>query len=511
MAGKKFMEGRMKLKDATTLAQLVELLEPFEGGRSPPGVRAFRGVEAAMGLNHLHRLRHDPLKDDAQARALERQMRSFAQKFEEDVEMLSPKNIAWALNALKGMEGYKSVFEASAQRLCEIPPGGQWSIIGTTLICNAFAHGSDGLGKHDGGDISVPEHIVPHLSRVVQQLLLVAAVDSLTERGGGGAAAACSPPTSATPFATPHTPTHVELPNQLRHLSIIANAFSKLHAHDDDLFDSVSLAARRAAKCYCEHGAPFYLPLQDVARTLNAFAHSQRLDASRLAQSKGLFEEFFTVLRVSLSHLRVLRSSSAAGAQGHDHQHACGPGCSYVSSTKDHRQVHGCVPANLGIIANAMARVGLYHAPTILAILDAVERLAVSHANHFDVQAVVNIAHAVAQLEEKARERGGDDGQEASQRMKLAAPRVFAALSQVVHALVEQSSVSLGKHLSIESVTTMLQSSSKLGVYQEELFNLMIQGGLESMAGDTSEVKDHQAEALIRALDKTGVEAPLPR
>ena len=69
----------------------------------------------------------------------------------------------------------------------------------------------------------------------------------------------------------------------------------------------------------------------------------------------------------------------------------------------------------------------------------------------------------------------------------------------------------LGKHLSIESVTTMLQSSSKLGVYQEELFNLMIQGGLESMAGDTSEVKDHQAEALIRALDKTGVEAPLPR
>lgn len=259
--GKNSMEGRMKLKDATKLAQLVELLEPFEGGRSPPGVRAFRGVEAAIALNHLHRLRDDPLKDDALTQALERQMRSFAQKFEEDMGMLSPKNIAWALNALKGMEGYASVFEASAQRLCEIPPGSQWRMQSAALISNAFVHGSDGLGKHENGDIYVPENVVPHLSRVVQQLLLVAALDSLTERGGGGAAAACSPPAShnTTRFAAPHTLTHIDLPRELRNLSLIANAFSKLHAHDDDLFDSLLLAARRGATRYCEHGAPFYL------------------------------------------------------------------------------------------------------------------------------------------------------------------------------------------------------------------------------------------------------------
>jgi hypothetical protein len=61
--------GRIILKDATTLAELLKLLEPFEDGKSvklQPGVRAFRGIEAAMALNHLHRLRDDPLKDAAQ-------------------------------------------------------------------------------------------------------------------------------------------------------------------------------------------------------------------------------------------------------------------------------------------------------------------------------------------------------------------------------------------------------------------------------------------------------------
>ena len=54
--------GRVKLKEAATLAQLVEMLKPYEGGRAPYGVKAFRGVEAAMALNHLHRLRQDPHK-----------------------------------------------------------------------------------------------------------------------------------------------------------------------------------------------------------------------------------------------------------------------------------------------------------------------------------------------------------------------------------------------------------------------------------------------------------------
>jgi hypothetical protein len=56
------MGGRAKLKDAATLAQLVEMLKPYEGGRAPKGLQAFRGVEAAMALNHLHRLRQDPHK-----------------------------------------------------------------------------------------------------------------------------------------------------------------------------------------------------------------------------------------------------------------------------------------------------------------------------------------------------------------------------------------------------------------------------------------------------------------
>lgn len=34
---------------------------------------------------------------------------------------------------------------------------------------------------------------------------------------------------------------------------------------------------------------------------------------------------------------------------------------------------------------------------------------------------------------------------------------------------------------------------------------------LESLATDSSEVKTYQAEALIRALDKVGVDDPLPR
>eukprot|EP00277_Geminigera_cryophila_P012627 CAMPEP_0179455920 /NCGR_PEP_ID=MMETSP0799-20121207/39768_1 /TAXON_ID=46947 /ORGANISM="Geminigera cryophila, Strain CCMP2564" /LENGTH=155 /DNA_ID=CAMNT_0021255249 /DNA_START=378 /DNA_END=845 /DNA_ORIENTATION=+ len=155
-----------------------------------------------------------------------------------------------------------------------------------------------------------------------------------------------------------------------------------------------------------------------------------------------------------------------------------------------------------------MARVGLYHTPTVLAILDAVERVAATHPLHFDIQAVVNIADACAKFEEKAREHGGHEGQEAAYRMRAAAPRVFRALSCVVRALFDRSPVSL----SIQSVTTMLQSSTKLGVYHEELFNLMIRGHLEALAvGDTSDVKNYQAQALIRALEKMGFEDPLTR
>ena len=122
--------GRNILKDATTLAQLLKLLEPFEDGKSvksQSGFRAFRGIEAAMALNHLHRLRDDPLKDAAQHEALLRQTRSFARQVEEDMAILSPKNIAWALNSLKGMENFESVFEKAAQRLCQIPPS-HWGV-----------------------------------------------------------------------------------------------------------------------------------------------------------------------------------------------------------------------------------------------------------------------------------------------------------------------------------------------------------------------------------------------
>jgi hypothetical protein len=119
--------GRIILKDATTLAQLLKLLEPFEDGKSVKGVRAFRGIEAAMALNHLHRLRDDPLKDAAQHEALLRQTRSFARKVEEDMDILSPKNIAWALNSLKGMENFDSVFEKAAKRLCQIPSS-HWGV-----------------------------------------------------------------------------------------------------------------------------------------------------------------------------------------------------------------------------------------------------------------------------------------------------------------------------------------------------------------------------------------------
>ena len=354
----------------------------------------------------------------------------------------------------------------------------------------------------------MPEAIVPHLSRVVQQLLLAAALDQLQLRDPElrQRLSLCPPK---------HGPDRVERtegPQFLRNLSIIANAFAKLHPDDDALFDSVGQAARRAAVLYCQDGAPFFLELQDVARTLNAFAHTKRLDAARVESSRGLFQDFFTVLRVSLSHLRSRSRPRglSAGAEG-----ACGPGCSFVSGgVRLDRAVHGCVPANLGIIANAMARVGLYHLPTLLAVFDAVERLAETHPQHFDVQAVVNMADAIAKLEERAREHGGGEGKEAAERIRMVAPRIFRALSKVLHRLVCESNVlgSPGDHLSIQTVTTMLQSSAKLGIYEEELFNLMIQGGLESLASrDSSEVKTYQAQALIRALDKIGVEGPLTR
>ena len=72
----------------------------------------------------------------------------------------------------------------------------------------------------------------------------------------------------------------------------------------------------------------------------------------------------------------------------------CGDECTYFTyfgggcGARDGsaRSVHGCVPAVLGIIANGMGRVGRCHTPTLLAVLDAVERLAYSHPRHFDVQ-----------------------------------------------------------------------------------------------------------------------------
>mmetsp|Transcript_84086 Transcript_84086/g.122963 ORF Transcript_84086/g.122963 Transcript_84086/m.122963 type:complete len:82 (-) Transcript_84086:91-336(-) len=81
----------------------------------------------------------------------------------------------------------------------------------------------------------------------------------------------------------------------------------------------------------------------------------------------------------------------------------------------------------------------------------------------------------------------------------------------MTHSCVWHDSL-LFHQLSIQSVTTMLQSSTKLGVYHEELFNLMIRGHLEALAvGDTSDVKNYQAQALIRALEKMGFEDPLTR
>lgn len=325
-----------------------------------------------MALNHLHRLRSDPLKTAEQHDVSLRQMASFAKLVERDVGMLSAKNIAWALNAIKGMEGYDSLFDASAARLRDVPPA-QWSIQSAALLVNAYAHGSDGLGKRGDGAISVPGGIVPHLSRVVQHLLLASALDQLNVRGGGGVA----PPGGATPQA---------LTSDLRHLSTIANAFSKLDPDDDDLFSSVSQAARRVARRYCEEGAPVYVELQDVARIMNAFAHARRLDPHRLPQSRQLFDDFFTVLRVSLSQLRTSSRSppwpaepphpasdggppagesgapintGCTGLKDEMNEVACGPGCSYVASrgAGATRQVHGCIPASLGIIANSMARV----------------------------------------------------------------------------------------------------------------------------------------------------------
>ena len=147
----KALGGRVQLKGVMTLAELLVLLEPFEDKRAPSGVRPFRGVEACMALNHLHRLRADPHKDATQQAAAERQMTSFARMTVEDMEFMSPKNLAWALNAVKGLPGFESLFEAAAARLCQVPSP-QWSIQSAALISNAYAHGSDGLGmKKDKG------------------------------------------------------------------------------------------------------------------------------------------------------------------------------------------------------------------------------------------------------------------------------------------------------------------------------------------------------------------------
>jgi hypothetical protein len=89
-----------------------------------------------MALNHLHRLRSDPLKTAEQQEVLDRQMASFARMVEDDVGMLSAKNIAWALNAVKGLPGYEALFGASAARLCEVPPQ-EWSIQSAALIRHA--------------------------------------------------------------------------------------------------------------------------------------------------------------------------------------------------------------------------------------------------------------------------------------------------------------------------------------------------------------------------------------
>jgi hypothetical protein len=62
------------------------------------------------------------------------------------MQWLSPKNIAWALNALTGRPGYQVLFESAAARLCEVPSDDpQWSIQSAALISNALSHGSDGI------------------------------------------------------------------------------------------------------------------------------------------------------------------------------------------------------------------------------------------------------------------------------------------------------------------------------------------------------------------------------
>jgi hypothetical protein len=73
-------------------------------------------------------------------------LNSFARKVLEDMQWLSPKNIAWALNALTGRPGYQVLFESAAARLCEVPSDDpQWSIQSAALISNALSHGSDGI------------------------------------------------------------------------------------------------------------------------------------------------------------------------------------------------------------------------------------------------------------------------------------------------------------------------------------------------------------------------------
>jgi hypothetical protein len=67
------------------------------------------------------------------------QMRAFAKLAERDMHMLNGKNLAWALNAVKGCDGYAALFRSAAARLLQVQTSAEYACDGVPPAPRAAA------------------------------------------------------------------------------------------------------------------------------------------------------------------------------------------------------------------------------------------------------------------------------------------------------------------------------------------------------------------------------------
>mmetsp|Transcript_44838 Transcript_44838/g.141195 ORF Transcript_44838/g.141195 Transcript_44838/m.141195 type:complete len:505 (-) Transcript_44838:112-1626(-) len=328
---------RKLLKSFTTLKDLVQYLEPFSSGGAADGSLPFRGVEASMALNHLHRLRLDSKKDSELSEDFKRQIHQFAGMVMRDIGEIKGKNLSWTLNALKDVVGFESLFDAAADRLMALPVSHFENLQSISLCCNAFAHSINS------------RKISPNKLKMLANHMATASV-------------ALMDPQSSEVDA--------------RSIAVLCNAFAKMSPERDEVFESASQAIQAMSKRNVS------MKLQDVRKLCHAFCHRLTYDQER---DSALFCILFSVAKSELrsERKRSLKTNSTR----------CSSSC-----LLEHGDNVGCLPVDIALILQSLLRSQYNDLEMLEELKQTIDALSLSFPQHFDGMSIHVILNALVQF-----------------------------------------------------------------------------------------------------------------